>query len=128
MRPYNQILHWLAGKIYFISSEGQLAQFDPVTLRSELLGMKNLESLDTCEGRMGVLTNDGELTLLYQNADPKNLHISRPYKLFKIAISKSYIIVVGWDQTTSSVHYLLYDPNLEFKDEIRLKSSNFDII
>lgn len=72
---------------------------------------------------MATLSSDNELTLLYQNEDPKAIMISRPYKLYKVVLNSNYIVVVGWNEEKKEASYLLYDSKLQFKDEISVKCS-----
>lgn len=92
-----------------------------MTLRCESLGLRNLETLETTEGYLATLSSDNELTLLYQNDDPKSIRISRPYKLYKVVLNSNYIVVVGWSEEKKEASYLLYDSKLQFKDEISVK-------
>lgn len=124
LRPYNQILHAVAGKMYFLSNDSQLTQFDPVTLRCEGLGVKNLEALATTEGCLATLSCDNEITLLYQNDEPKSLQVNRPYRLYKISLTKDFIVLTGWNTEKSEATYLLYDSTLKFLDEISVKCSS----
>jgi hypothetical protein len=71
------------------------------------------------------LSSDNELTLLYQNDEPKTLKISRPYKLFKVVLNSSYVVIVGWNEEKKEANYLLYDSALQFRDEISVKCSRF---
>lgn len=123
MRPYNQILHEYRGKLYFITNDNQLAQLDPLTFRCEVLGIKNLESIESNHIFITTLASDGELSLLYQTEEAKTIKISRDCSFIKVTATESHVVVVGWREKSKEAVFLLYDHNLRFKDEISLKQS-----
>ena len=67
------------------------------------------------------LNNEGELTLLLTNEEPRFLKIKRDCHLYKVCTFEKHIVVVGWNEDAKEASYLLYDDQLRFRDEIRIK-------
>lgn len=61
--PYNQILHPIDSKVYFISNEGKLIQFNLHTLKSYSLPVSEVVELTSNEEELLALTKDGNVLL-----------------------------------------------------------------
>lgn len=90
-------------------------------MRCELLGFGNVEAVESNRDFLATLASDGDLFLLYQTAEAKNVKVKRDCTFLKLATTEAYVVVVGWKDETKEATFLLYDANLRFRDEITVK-------